>query len=93
MNGWIKVQCLFNPSQWSEDGDCEGGAPVILLDAQARGLPVIATQHADIPFVVQHDVSGFLVPERDVNALKDAIIRFSQLAPPERETLGAGGCN
>lgn len=92
MKRWIdKSSVLVQPSHWSRDGDCEGGAPVILLDAQARGLPVVATNHADIPFVVQENVSGFLVPELDAQALTNALIRLSKLSPSDRETMGRAG--
>jgi len=37
------------------------------------GLPVISTLHSGIPELVQHQKSGFLVPERDVPALRDAL--------------------
>ncbi len=57
------------PSVTAADGDTEGGAPTTLLEMQAAGLPVLSTRHADIPEVVQDGASGFLVPERDVEAL------------------------
>ena len=55
------------------DGDGEGGAPVVLLDAQAAGMPVVATHHADIPEYVVDGHSGLLAPERDVEALSECI--------------------
>ena len=64
---------LLQPSLTASDGDSEGGAPVILLDAQASGMPVVATRHADIPEYVVHDKTGLLAPERDVNALAECI--------------------
>ena len=57
-----------------EDGDTEGGAPVTLLEAQASGMPVVSTLHADIPEVVPNHQSGFLVPERDAPAIADRVI-------------------
>jgi colanic acid/amylovoran biosynthesis glycosyltransferase len=54
------------------DGDTEG-APVSLLEAQACGMPVISTRHAGIPEIVENNVTGLLVPERDTSALRDAI--------------------
>jgi colanic acid/amylovoran biosynthesis glycosyltransferase len=56
------------PSVNSQDGDQEG-IPVVLMEALAQGLPVLSTYHSGIPELVQDGVSGFLVPERDVNAL------------------------
>jgi colanic acid/amylovoran biosynthesis glycosyltransferase len=43
------------PSRTSARGETEGGAPTTILEAQARGLPVVATRHADIPFVLPKD--------------------------------------
>ena len=60
-----KADILLQPSVTAKNGDSEGGAPTVLLEAQATGLPVISTCHADIPEVVMDGKSGFLVPERN----------------------------
>lgn len=45
-------------------------APVnTLKEAMAMGMPVIGTLHGGIPELIEDGVSGFLVPERDVDAL------------------------
>ena len=59
---------LIAPSVTSENGDQEG-IPVAIMEAMAVGLPIISTQHSSIPELVEDGVSGFLVPEKDVNAL------------------------
>ena len=64
---------FIHPSCHMPDGDCEGGAPVVLLDAQAVGLPVISTTHCDIPDLVPHGASGFLSAEHDVEGLAAGI--------------------
>ena len=64
---------LLAPSVTAKDGDREG-IPVVLIEAMAMGLPVISTQHSGIPELVENDVSGFLVPERDAGALADKLI-------------------
>lgn len=58
----------IHPSRTAPDGDGEGGAPTVLLEAQAVGLPVVATTHADIPFVTDPD-AVLLAPEDDVESL------------------------
>lgn len=60
------------PSVTSKDGDIEG-IPVVIMEAMAQGLPVISTFHAGIPELVQHGISGFLVPERDPDALAEKL--------------------
>ncbi len=64
---------LLAPSRTASDGDTEGGAPTILLEAQAAGLPVVATTHADIPYVVVPGKSGLLAPEGDPAALAECL--------------------
>lgn len=60
------------PSVTAEDGDQEG-IPVVLMEAQATGLPIISTHHSGIPEVVLDGESGYLVPERDIDALADKL--------------------
>jgi colanic acid/amylovoran biosynthesis glycosyltransferase len=59
---------MLAPSVTSQDGDQEG-IPVALMEAMAMGMPVVSTHHSGIPELIQDGVSGFLVPERDVEAL------------------------
>lgn len=67
---------FIHPSCYTKDRDCEGGAPIVLLDAQASGLPVISTKHCDIPEEVIHLETGWLTPEKDVDELSEAIMYF-----------------
>jgi len=80
--GWLdhsEVQSLMQeadifilPSVTSQNGDQEG-IPVVLMEAQAVGLPVISTWHSGIPELVVNEKTGFLVPEGDVDALADKL--------------------
>lgn len=63
-----QAHVFVHPSRTAHNGDSEGGAPTALLEAQALGLPVIASDHADIPFVVAGD-AALLAPEGDAEAV------------------------
>ncbi|MFH1883910.1 MAG: glycosyltransferase, partial [Planctomycetota bacterium] len=56
-----------------QDG-AEEGQGLVLLEAQAAELPVIASRVGGIPESVVDGKSGFLVPERDVDALSEKLI-------------------
>jgi colanic acid/amylovoran biosynthesis glycosyltransferase len=69
------------PSVTAVNGDSEGGAPTTILDAQATGTVVVASTHADIPFLVKDEETGFLVDEGDTEALAAGIRRALAAAP------------
>ena len=56
------------PSITSDDGNKEGQG-VALQEAQATGLPVIATDHNGFPEGLLEGESGYLVPEKDIEGL------------------------
>lgn len=62
------------PSVVAGNGDTEGGAPVTLTEIGAMGLPIVATAHCDIPFVLCPEMRGYLVAERDVDQLYIAMM-------------------
>jgi len=63
---------LLAPSVVAKNGDREG-TPTVIKEAGAYGLPTVATRHAGIPRQIEDGISGFLVPERDVDALAEKI--------------------
>ncbi|WP_312240074.1 glycosyltransferase [Pantoea sp.] len=65
------------PSKTAADGDMEG-IPVALMEAMAVGLPVVSTVHSGIPELIENNVSGWLVPEDDADALADTLLKLSQ---------------
>jgi colanic acid/amylovoran biosynthesis glycosyltransferase len=67
-----EADILLAPSVIGQDSDCEG-IPVAIVEALARGLPVLSTLHSGIPEAVQNGESGFLVRERDVDALAEKL--------------------
>lgn len=60
------------PSITSQKGDQEG-IPTVIMEAMAMGLPVVSTYHSGIPELIEDGVSGFLVPERDVDNLTEKL--------------------
>jgi colanic acid/amylovoran biosynthesis glycosyltransferase len=71
-----KCDIFLHPSVTASNGDNEGGAPVGLIEASALGLPVVATLHADIPEVIINNKSGFLVEERNSEALAAKLLEL-----------------
>jgi len=64
------------------------GLPMALLEAMARGLPVISTFAGGIPELVRNEEHGLLVAAGDKVALADAVSRLA-LAPALRSRMGA----
>ncbi|MFX1573982.1 MAG: glycosyltransferase [Promethearchaeota archaeon] len=68
-----KVSDIFIlPSITTKEGNQEG-TPTVLLEAQSMGLPVISTKHSGIPEIVNDSISGYLVPERDTEAIVEKL--------------------
>lgn len=71
----------IQPSRTAADGDTEGGAPTVLLEYQARGVPYVGTRHADIPAVTADPHT--LVDEEDMDGLVDALVRVADATEDE----------
>ncbi|CEJ43607.1 glycosyltransferase [Umezakia ovalisporum] len=63
---------LAVPSQWLETG------PLVVLEAQAVGIPVLGSNLGGIAELVQHGVNGWLVPPQDIQAWSSSIAHFVQ---------------
>lgn len=53
------------------------GLPVALMEALARGLPIVATAVGGIPDAITEGREGFLVPSGDAHALGDALLQLA----------------
>jgi glycosyltransferase involved in cell wall biosynthesis len=64
--------------------------PLVLIEAMQYSLPIVSTPEGAIPDVVEDNVTGFLVPQKDEVALADKLeilIRTLSL----RNSMGAAG--
>ncbi|HBZ0782148.1 TPA: glycosyltransferase [Klebsiella pneumoniae] len=66
------------PSITASDGDMEG-IPVALMEAMAVGLPVISSYHSGIPELIDDEISGYLIDERDYKSLASKVIKIKML--------------
>lgn len=77
------------PSRLTSSGDRDG-LPNVLMEAQAFGVPVLSTDVSGIPELVTHGENGFLVPQREPDALAGAVAQL--LGDAElRRRLGQAG--
>jgi colanic acid/amylovoran biosynthesis glycosyltransferase len=81
---------LVQPSVVAADGDSEG-APMVLMHAQASGVPCVTTAHSGNPEVLPPEASRFVVPERDAAALAAAMRDMADLSDRQRGELQAAG--
>lgn len=52
----------------------DDGFAAVIPQAMACGLPVVCSTHTGAPDLIQDGVEGFLVPPKDVTALKDRLL-------------------
>ncbi|NLG84440.1 MAG: glycosyltransferase [Firmicutes bacterium] len=67
------------------------GMPMVLLEAGAVGLPVVATDVGGNREVVVDGKSGLLVPPKDSEALARVMLGLMELSPEERRRMGEYG--
>lgn len=65
------------------------GVPVVLMEAMASRVPVVVSQVAGIPELVEDGISGRLVPPGNAAALAGAIVAI--LASDDRLMMGEAG--
>jgi glycosyltransferase involved in cell wall biosynthesis len=76
------------PSMPASNGDLDG-MPTVLAEAAASGLPLLGSNIAGLPLMIEPERTGLLVPPGDATALTAALTRLlgdAQL----RERLGRG---
>src|SRR5207253_4200048 len=73
-----RARALLVPSRWYE------GAPRVVLEAYAAGVPVLASRIGALPELVEDGESGLLAAPDDVPAWRAALERLSDDAESER---------
>ncbi len=77
------LDVLLMPSLWE-------GFGLVLLEAMALGVPIVATRVSAIPEVVADGETGWLVPPRDPAAIAEAL-RQALSDPARRRAFGQAG--
>lgn len=75
----LKHADIFALTSVEDNNGNQEGIPNVLKEAMACGLPIISTWHAGIPELVKDGECGFLVPEKDSNAIVDVIVKLLRL--------------
>jgi glycosyltransferase involved in cell wall biosynthesis len=68
-----RILCL--PSVIAANGDAEG-LPIVILEAQASGVPVVTSAHGGATEGIIDGVTGFAFPERDTAALAARLLEL-----------------
>jgi glycosyltransferase involved in cell wall biosynthesis len=73
---YFKAADVFAVPSIRHESGAVDGLPVVVPEAMAAGLPIIASRVGGIPLLVHDSVTGLLVPGGDVPALADALRRL-----------------
>ena len=86
IDDWIRhCHCTVLPSLGGE------GVPNVLLESAATGRACIASNINGSREVIEDDVTGYLYPVGDTEALIDRVERFLALSSAERQAMGLRG--
>jgi glycosyltransferase involved in cell wall biosynthesis len=64
---------------------------IVLIEAMACGLPVVASEYPGVRAVVEPDANGLLVPSGDVAATAAALRSMVEMGAERRRSLGGAG--
>ena len=89
-----RAMCVVLPSVYRTDDGCETRVPELLgqtlLEGMACGTPAICTDVASMPEVVDHGVTGFVVPPNDPAGLGERL-SWLRANPTEASIMGLAG--
>ena len=72
---YASADLFVMPSITAKDGDKEGFG-LVILEAFASGLPIVASRSGGITDIVKDGVNGFLVEEKDAGGMAEQIDRL-----------------
>jgi glycosyltransferase involved in cell wall biosynthesis len=72
---YSQADIVVVPSVYSREGDTEG-LPVVLMEAAASGLAIVASDIGGIGDLVRHEATGLLVTPGDPHAIASAVVRL-----------------
>jgi glycosyltransferase involved in cell wall biosynthesis len=87
--GYRQADLFVLASKIAKDGDRDG-LPNVLIEAQSQRLACIATYVSGIPELIEHEVTGLLVPPDEPVGLAQAMSVLIR-DPAKRATLAAAG--
>jgi glycosyltransferase involved in cell wall biosynthesis len=91
VNAYRHASCIVLPSVYRDMYGAETQVPELLgqtlLEGMACGIPAICTAVASMPEIVDHGVTGFVVPPNDPSALAD-VLQQIDLNPERARTMG-----
>jgi glycosyltransferase involved in cell wall biosynthesis len=89
---FIQTQRDVRPFLWAADGFAFPSSyeafPLVVLEAAAAGLPVIATQLSGVEEFLVDGRNGILIADRSVEGILQALTRFLRMLPQERNEMG-----
>lgn len=63
------------------------GLPMVLLEAAATGLPVVATDVGGVAEAVLHQTTGLVVPPGDFRSFASAMAKLAEMSPEARARM------
>ena len=90
-----RAMCIVLPSVYRTDEGYETVVPELLgqtlLEGMACGAPAICTDVASMPEIVEHGVSGFVVPPNDPASIGERLVVAPRAHPAEAASMGEAG--
>ena len=81
-----RADFLIVPSVIAENGDMDG-FPTVILEAMARGLPVITTDVSAIPDYIINSINALLISPADSREIADAVMTLMNMPLNERAAM------